>query len=68
MHINTFNSINDVYYEFFISELAKITDILNFAGKNEITINNLNYYEISHYREHVGDYIISEIKEKLYSE
>ena len=68
MHINTFNSINDVYYELFISELAKITDILNFAGKNEITTNNLNYYEISHYREHVGDYIISEIEKKLYSE
>ena len=35
--------------------------VYDFSGKNAITDNKFNYYEISHYRYAVGDSILSKI-------
>ncbi len=45
-------------------KLSRITDFYDFSGINSITTNNYNYYETSHYREHVGDYIVRIIEGK----
>jgi hypothetical protein len=38
--------------------LAKLTDYYDFSGINSVTINDMNYYEESHYRYLVGDMMI----------
>lgn len=38
--------------------------LYDFSGKNEITVNKLNYYEMSHFRPHVGDSIFNIIYKK----
>lgn len=53
--INEFNS--------FKRELAGVTNYYDFSGLNQITTNNYNYYETSHYRPLVGDLIIRRIFE-----
>lgn len=42
----------------FKRQLADVTDYYDFSGLNEITMNNYNYYEASHYRPLVGDKMI----------
>jgi hypothetical protein len=41
--------------------LAALTDYYDFSGLNSITMDNLNYYEESHYRYRVGDMIVKRI-------
>lgn len=48
----------------FINDLKKIVDFKDFNNFKEITTNNLNYYEKSHYRPIVGDFIIDRIFNK----
>jgi hypothetical protein len=42
-------------------KLALLTDYYDFSGLNSVTLNNLNFYEESHYRYLVGDMIIEKI-------
>ena len=51
----------EIGYLNFLKGLADITDFYNFSGLNEITMNNNNYLETSHYRAEIGDLIIDVI-------
>lgn len=50
-------------YEFFVSELVKITDFYNFMYYNKLTKNDCNYYETTHYRPVVGELVIKSLAE-----
>ena len=41
----------------FLEDLAKITSYWNFSGYNSVTLERQNYYEFSHYRPHVGEWM-----------
>ena len=45
----------------FLEKLTTITEYYDFSGLNGITSNKLNYYENSHYRPIIGDWIVKEI-------
>jgi hypothetical protein len=45
----------------FLYKLSGITEYYNFSGLNDITVNNSNYFETSHYSTAVGDMIINAI-------
>lgn len=47
-------SINRGYYDF-LRGLAKITEFCNFSGYNDITIDNHNWVDNSHYNAYVSD-------------
>ncbi len=51
----------EIGYLNFLKGLADITDFYNFSGLNEITMNNNNYIDTSHYRAEIGDLIIDVI-------
>ncbi|MBQ6417686.1 MAG: hypothetical protein IJJ91_03330 [Synergistaceae bacterium] len=51
-------SVKDKDYFKFLEGLAEISEFWNFSSLNDVTINNANYREPSHYRAHVGDLII----------
>lgn len=48
----------------FLERLTIVTEYYNFSGVNNITSNPFNYYENSHYRPIVGDWIIDDISRK----
>lgn len=48
-------------YQQFLRKLADITDYWDFSGYNSVTMNDMNYYEYSHYRPHVAKWIVSRI-------
>ncbi len=48
-------------YKKYLNDIAVLTDFYDFSGYNSITNNNTNYYEISHYRPHVGKLIAGRI-------
>jgi hypothetical protein len=58
IHIVTYLDANPEQFNQFKRELADITDFYDFSGINTITVNNLNYYETSHYRIGIGDLIV----------
>ncbi|MBQ9503806.1 MAG: hypothetical protein IJU93_02240 [Lachnospiraceae bacterium] len=45
----------------FLEGLAEVTDYYNFSGFNEITLNNDNYYETSHFNPKVSNMMIDRI-------
>ena len=51
-------SVRDKNYFRFLEGLAEISDFWNFSSLNDITMNNANYHEPSHYRAEVGDVMI----------
>lgn len=64
--INPFNHLryeanNQADMAEFKRELAAVTDYYDFSGLNEITTDNYNYYETSHFRPLVGAMIIDRI-------
>lgn len=59
-HITYQASVEENYFEF-LEGLAKITDFYNFSSLNDVTLNNDNYLETSHYKAEVGDMIIEVI-------
>lgn len=61
MHQTTYKRLNHDDFFSFLQQLALITDFYNFSGINEITTNNYNYYETSHYRPNIGNYIVDEL-------
>lgn len=64
LHKTTY--LNDNFKELitFKEGLATITDYYDFAYLNTITTNNYYYFETSHYRNVVGDFIIKSINSK----
>lgn len=57
MHAVTYEeSVNQNYLEFLL-RLAEITPYYNFSGYNDITENNANYLDPSHYNAEIGDLI-----------
>ena len=61
MHYITYMaSVEENYFEF-LEGVAKITDFYNFSSLNDVTLDNNNYFETSHYKAEVGDMIINVI-------
>lgn len=60
-HVTYRATVKENNYLYFLEELAKITDFYNFSGLNDVTLNNDNYLETSHYKAEVGDMIINVI-------
>jgi hypothetical protein len=48
-------------YNNYLTDISSITDFYDFTGYNPVTENNCNYYEMSHYRPHVGELIAGKI-------
>ena len=57
-HIAYKLSVEKNDYFAFLEGLAEISDFWNFSSLNDITMNNANYLEVSHYRAKVGDLMI----------
>lgn len=58
MHPLTFRKSVEHGYGEFLRGLAGITPFYNFSGINDITADNENFLETSHYKPHVGDLIM----------
>lgn len=61
MHPLTFAKAVENGYMDFLAGLVQITDFYNFSGYNDITLNNDNFLETSHYKAEVGDMILDVI-------
>ena len=61
MHHKTYLKQDWNAYIKFLKGLAKLTNYYDFSGLNEITTNNFNYYETSHYRPFIGDLMIKRL-------
>lgn len=61
VHKITYQKSVDNGYLDFLYKLPDITDYYNFSGLNDITVNNNNYLETSHYSLEIGDMIIDTI-------
>lgn len=60
MYDVTYRTSIDYYnYLDFLSELSKITNYYNFSSLNDITLNQNNFLDTSHYNAEVGDILIS---------
>lgn len=59
MHCITYMKALEKNYLEFLEELAYITEFYNFSGLNDITLDNNNYFETSHYKPETGDLIIN---------
>ncbi len=63
--------INPIYWQLYLNNadammrakerLATLTDFYDFSGYNSVTTNAMNYYEESHYRYPVGDWIMARL-------
>jgi len=61
LHISMYQQAVENGYIDFLSKLSEVTDYYNFSGINDITINNDNYHETSHYKIKIGNLIIDAI-------
>ncbi|NOR87487.1 MAG: hypothetical protein GQ527_07755 [Bacteroidales bacterium] len=61
IHHATQLNLNQLRYFDALHQLADVTDFYDFSGINSVTLNNENYHETSHFREKIGDMIISRI-------
>lgn len=57
----TYLNVNLDKYFYALKKLADITSFYDFSGLNSIAINNMDYYEASHFNEKVGDLILAKI-------
>jgi hypothetical protein len=57
IHKNYYVQNDPHLFHTFKKELAQITDYWDFSGFNSVTTDNYYYYEISHYRVMVGDFV-----------
>lgn len=48
-------------YLHYLKDIAQLTEFYDFTGYNSVTTNNFNYYEKSHYRPHLGDWVAGRI-------
>lgn len=58
LHHLTYEDALNRNYLGFLEQLAQITDYYNFSGLNEITTNNDNFVDPSHFRAEIGDIMI----------
>lgn len=66
-------SVEDADYLKFIEMLSTVTDFYNFSGLNDVTIDQNNYIDTSHYNAFIGDQIIeaivnNNVNENLYEQ
>lgn len=60
MCLVTYNeSVKKYRYLEFLRELSNITPFYNFSGINDVTTNEQNYFDASHYNAETGDLIIN---------
>lgn len=64
MYVETYKEAVSHGFLNFIEQLPLDDGYYDFSGVNEITTNRLNYYENSHYRPLIGDFVIREIFSK----
>lgn len=57
----TYLANDQASFDAFKRRLADITDYYDFSGVNDVTIDEMNYYETSHYRPQVGRRILARI-------
>jgi len=48
-------------YREYLKDISEVTSFYDFSGYNSVTTNNENYYEMSHYRPHVGEWVAARI-------
>lgn len=60
-HATTYKDLDKKDYFRFFKLLAELNSFYDFSGVNQITLDNFNYYETSHYRPIVGEMIKSVI-------
>jgi len=48
-------------YKKYLRDISEITSFYDFSGYNSVTMNNANYYEMSHYRPRVGSLMAARI-------
>ena len=62
-------SVKEKKYLEFLEGLSSITDFYNFSSISDVTMNNDNYLETSHYKAEVGDMILNVIcSDEIYPE
>lgn len=61
IHKTTYLDSGPERFEKFKTRLVEIVDFYDFSGLNSITIDNYCYYETSHYRYFVADFIVAKI-------
>ncbi len=61
IHKTTYIDSGPQQFEEFKQGLVEVVDYYDFSGLNSITIDNYCYYETSHYRYFVGDFIVARI-------
>lgn len=67
-HHTTYLNLNLDTYFIALRKLVEITDYFDFSGLNSVALNNLNYFETSHFTHKVGDIMIARMfnqKDKL---
>ena len=64
MNVNILLSTNFENFQKFKFELSQRTNFYDFSGINDITKNNYNYYDVSHYRKFVGKMVAERLKSK----
>lgn len=58
IHVNTYVTQDlDLFFSF-LTNLTETSSFYDFSGINEVTTNNINFFEIVHFRPHVGDMIL----------
>lgn len=67
IHRTTYLSNNLDDFNNFKRKLVTVTNYYDFSGLNNITTNNYNYYETSHYRPLVGDMMLDIMFNKPHS-
>jgi hypothetical protein len=45
----------------YLQGIAEITNFYDFSGYNSVALNNCNFYELVHYRPHVGKWVVARI-------
>ena len=60
-HRQTLDSYVVEHYSDALRRLAQVTDFWNFSSYNDVTVDDRNYYEVGHYRTHVGRLVAARI-------
>lgn len=58
MYISTYEASLDCDYLEFLLKLSDVTEFYNFSGINDVTINQDNYIDTSHYKAEIGDMML----------
>ena len=61
LYYGTYLANDSASFQEFKRRLAQITDYYDFSGLNDVTMDEINYYESSHYRPQVGRAMVARI-------